>query len=73
MLLLRLKKHIPTGKMFVTSWFFVPKNQSTEQIIIHGQQVLIEDKNVPDGFYKTPFRYFYEDGFLRNGFGINEE
>lgn len=73
MLLLRLKKHIPTGKMFVVAWFFVPKNQSTQQQIIHGLQVLIEDKNVPEGFFKTPFRYFYEDGFLRNGFGINEE
>ncbi len=73
MLLLRLKKHIPTEKMFVVAWFFVPKDKKSEQIIVHGQQVLIEDKYVPEGFYKAPFRYFYEDGHLRNGFGINEE
>jgi len=73
MLFLSLKKHIPTDKMFVKSWMYVPKDQAAKYPVIPGVQVTIELPKVPEGFYKNPYRYFYESGHLRNGFGINED
>lgn len=72
MIFISLKKHIPTGKMFVQAWIYMPKEKAATCLIVHGLQAIVELPDVPEGFYKNPYRYFYEDGHLRNGFGINE-
>lgn len=72
MIQVKLKKHIGTGKMFVSAWQFLTKEQAIKTTQIPGSRVIVEEKNVPEGFYKKPTAYFFEDGILRNGFGMNE-
>lgn len=71
MILTYLKKHYVSGKMFVDSWVFVPKEIAVEMSSIPGVQEFIPMNKVPVGFYNNYSRYFVEDGILRNGFGLN--
>lgn len=73
MIVISLKKHIPTEKMFVQAWIYMPKEKAASAMIVPGLQAIVELSDVPEGFYKNSYRYFYEDGRLRNGFGINED
>jgi hypothetical protein len=72
MILVTLQKDIKTQKLFVKSWSFVTKEQAKSIALIDGAQVILESSKVMDGFFKNPTRFFYDEGYLRNGYGINE-
>lgn len=71
MILVQLKKHYASGKMFVNSWIAINKEIASNITIIPGVKEIVEGKNIPSGFYKNASQYFLEDGILRNGYGIN--
>lgn len=71
MILVYLKKHYASGKMFVTTWTAINKEIASKITTVPGVKEIVEGKNIPSGFYKNASQYFLEDGRLRNGYGIN--
>lgn len=71
MIFIKLKKHIGTGKMFVTAWNFISKSAANKVTQIPGSQIVLDEGNIPSGFYQNATAYYVESGVVRNGYGIN--
>jgi len=72
MIVVHLKKDIKHQRYFVESWYFVSKQEAAKIEEIPGYRVVVDHTKIPPGFYERPHWYFYEEGQLRNGYGINE-
>ena len=68
MVVIKLKKNTVYNKMFVESWYFLNKERVVPGLSVTGVQAVIDEKNIPNGFYTNPRFYYLEDGnILRNG------
>lgn len=64
-----LEKHLESGKMFVTSWWFVPKQFVKQTKEKFPSCVIVDTNSIPEGFYRDPSNFYYESEQLINSRG----
>ena len=64
MYLLMLEKDLRINKMKVVSWEFITKGDAVAISTIPGVSVVVAQKDLPDGFFKSHKDCYYEDGHL---------
>lgn len=65
-----LEKHIGSGKMFVSQWWFTPKSKVKETMYKFPEAVIIDPSEIPESFYENSSQFYYEAGQLINSRGL---
>lgn len=73
MVALVLEKHIESGKMFVTSWYFLRKQDIEKSKLTAPDVVIVDQASVPKAFYEDPTNFYYDNNTLVNSRGIYKE
>lgn len=65
-----LEKHLKSGKMFVSTWWFTNKDKVKETREKYPDAVIVDPSNVPESFYEDSSQFYYEAGVLINSRGM---
>lgn len=65
-----LTKHLKSGKMFVDSWWFIPKSKVNETKEKYPEAVIVDVSGIPESFYNDSSKFYYESGSLINSYGV---
>ena len=70
MIAIILEKDIEVGKMYVSGWYFVRKDNVDRVKELHPDHVIVDTDDIPESFYNNSGVFYYEGDQLVNSFGM---